>query len=389
MLAYRTARKNTVKFLHLQNVVDTIPARYGTPGCAAAVTLGQETVFCRTAGYSDPAKTKSAARDDLYWIYSVTKTFTAAVAMRLREEGLIDLDAPVSRYLPEWEWVSYRSGDEVVPCRGPLVRELLTMGGGLNYDLDTPALTRYRQSDAAGSLREFSRVLAAESLDFPPGSRFQYSLCHDLLGAAMEVATGQPLCEIFRSRIQQKTGAPDMTFFPTPEQKARFACEYRYQPETKRYLDAAFDHPFVAGEAFASAGAGLCAGIDDLALFAGALANGGVARGGETILAQESIALMAKNHLGGAQKKEFHLMKPAAFDYGYGVSVQTAPYRGAPTGGFGWDGAAGAFLLVDSARKASLVYLQHVLDHWDIPARTHDELRDAFYLDLAEHGVQA
>lgn len=370
-------------FHELETFVDAIPERFGTPGCAVLAMRDHETVFFRAAGFSNPERTRHVMRDDLYWIYSVTKVFTSAVTLRLIEDGLLSLHDQASRFLPEWKNVSAKEGDTLRPCgRSPSVFELLTMTGGLNYDLDAPALRRLRASGRKAALRGFAQALSKGPLDFFPGEHFQYGLCHDLLGAILEAASGMTAEELFRVYLKEPLGAKDLTFFPTEAQRGRFACEYRYDGKTDTYCDAGLENIYVISDDFASTGAGLCAGIEDVALLADALSDGGMARTGERILSPESVGAMATDRLSAVQKTDFAQIKPPEYGYGLGVGVLTTPAGGAPAGGFGWDGAAGSLVLIDPKRRASLVYVQHVLDHADRPRQIHETLRDAFYRGL-------
>jgi CubicO group peptidase (beta-lactamase class C family) len=370
-------------FNELETLADEIPSSFGTPGCAVMAMREHETVFFRAAGFSDRERTRPVSRGDLYWIYSVTKVFTSVAALRLIEDGVLRFEDPVSRFLPEWENVSVKGrSTHESGVRPPNVLELLTMAGGLNYDLDAPALLRLRAAGRKATLRAFAKALSEEPLDFIPGERYQYSLCFDLLGAVLEVASGMPVEALFRVLLKEPLGAKDLTFFPAEEQKERFACEYRFDEKTGYYSDIGYENPYVISDGFASTGAGLCAGIEDVALLADALANGGVARTGRRILSPESIEAIAADRLGAAQKMDFEQMKPPQFSYGLGVGIIKSPIGDVPAGGFGWDGAAGALVHIDTERRASLVYMQHVLDHADIPYQIHDALRSAYYRDM-------
>lgn len=229
------------------------------------------------------------------------------------------------------------------------------------------------------SLQKIADALAQEPLDFVPGEHYQYSLCHDILGAVIEQAAAMSLEDYIRMNIKEPIGAEDLTFFPTQEQFARFSTEYQYDEETNSFKDIQLQNPFSLSSAFASGGAGLCSSSRDGSLFMDALANGGMAATGRRILQEDSVRLMATDFLSPAQKVDFACMKPAPYSYGLGVRTLTESAWGVPKGEFGWDGAASSYALIDPSQHISLFYAQHVLGHSRCYSELHPELRDTLY----------
>ena len=91
-----------MKFDKLENLLDNLP-NCGIPACDLAVTKNGELIFRHCAGYSSLETHRKASPNDLYWIFSATKVITCTAAMRLIEEGKLNLDDPVSKYIPEFE----------------------------------------------------------------------------------------------------------------------------------------------------------------------------------------------------------------------------------------------------------------------------------------------
>lgn len=366
----------------LSELMDSITDRFGIPACECLVTIGHDRVFYRASGFSDVKKTHPVSERDLYWIYSLSKIFTCTAALQLIERGLMKLNDPVSKFLPSWTNLTVKKGTFSVPCETqPTILNLMTMTCGLNYNLATPGIVRLiKETNRKFSLRQVIDVLAREPLDFVPGEHFQYSLCHDVLGAVIEQASGMMLEDYLRENIKEPLGAADLTFFPNKEQFSRFSTEYIYREKSKLFTDAKLKNPFLFSPAFASGGAGICSNILDVSLLADALANGGVAATGKTILSENSINEMRKNWLTPEQQKDFNIMKPGPFCYGLGVQTLTSPVADLPAGEFGWDGAAGSFVLMDPNLRLSLVYTQHVLDHrYLVHTQLHPALRETLY----------
>ena len=130
-----------------------------------------------------------------------------------------------------------------------------------------------------------------------------------------------------------------------------------------------------------SGGAGLISSTVDYSLFLDALACGGVGKSGNRILKSETVEMMRTNQLIGQPLEDFHGLRKG---YGYGLGVRThmepeTSGSPSPIGEFGWDGAAGAFSLVDPENKLSLTYFQHMFS-WDVSQQ--DRLKKALYQSL-------
>ena len=136
-------------------------------------------------------------------------------------------------------------------------------------------------------------------------------------------------------------------------------------------------------EDYESGGAGLISSTRDYALFLDALACGGVGKNGSRILSEESVRMMSTNQLNEKQTEDFYVLRRG---YGYGLGVRThiepkVSGSQSPIGEFGWDGAAGAFSMVDRENKLSLTYFQEI-HGWDL--KLQEEMRNILYECLGE-----
>ncbi len=365
----------------LSDFLSGIEKKWSIPALECAVTIHHERVYYKAVGYKDTARTIPASEEDMYWVYSISKLFAVTSAMQLIERGLMKPEDPVSKYLPAWEHVRVKTADGSEESRvTPTLFHLLTMTAGLNYELDAPEISKLRERTADRlTLRDLADALAQAPLDFTPGEHFRYSLCLDVLGAVVEAVSGLPMEEYVRKYIGEPLGTRDLTYFPSEEQLRRFSAEYSYDEKTKSCTDIHLHNPFALAPLLASSGAGLASGLYDVALLADALANGGIAASGQRILTEESIRRMSADCLTPAQREDFAQMKPRAYSYGFGVRTLTRQVGNVPVGEFGWDGAAGSYVLIDPSRKLSLVYMQHVLEHPRCFTELHIELRDTLY----------
>ena len=173
----------------LSNYLDNLPV----PSADLTVWLDHKEIYRHTSGFSDKEKTKKLTGKEHYFLYSMTKLTTCTAALMLYERGLIDIDAPVSNYLPEYAELSVNENGSIRPAKTALtVRHLFSMTGGLDYDIEREEI---KLQGKEASTRDIVRAIAKKPLCFDPGTHFKYSLCHDVLAAIIEVASGMSFGE--------------------------------------------------------------------------------------------------------------------------------------------------------------------------------------------------
>ncbi len=359
---------------YLQRQVDS-----GVPGCELVVCRDGEILFHSCAGFSDYEKTKKASSEDRYMLYSCTKPMTATAAMQCLQEGLFSLEDPVSKYLPAFANAYLEENAVARPPKEPItIRHLLTMTAGLNYSVGAPVLREAKaQAGKDMTTGRFFQALMNQPLDFEPGSHFKYSLCLDVMGAVIEAASGKTLEEFFREKIWEPLGMKETSFHQPDRPQERLAAMYSYDEKTQSLMQSdwvkgAVDFP--AG--VFSGGAGLVSSASDYIKFADALASG------EKLLSKAYIDLMCKPQL-TSYKHEDQFGCTCGMDYGYGLGVRTrTSFReGVPSslGEFGWDGAAGADVLIDPEHKLSFFYATHIFGWPNMLGIVHLQIRDLLY----------
>lgn len=369
-------------FVPLTELLDTLPRTIGAPFLYCLVEKDGRIVYQHGVGDARPGH--PAGPRDLYWLYSATKPVTVTCVMQLVEAGRLSLDAPVGDYLPAWAHPTVKQADgSVAPAKNTLtLRHLLAMTGGLNYDLGPPALARVKElHGSAATTRQIIDALAVEPLDFEPGSHFQYSLCHDVLGAVIEAVSGLSLEEYLQQNICRPLGMTETTFHPTDAHRARMATQYRWDDETKRFYDYGQRNSMWMSDRYEAGGSGLLSSVADYLKFASALANDGLGRNGARILRPESLDEMTKLQLCPAALADFNRkLRPAAFQYGLGVCfvADGAPY-GIPSGAFGWDGAGGFYVQIDRANRMVVLYAAQLLHFGPQYKTAHYGVRELSY----------
>ncbi len=357
----------------------------GVPGAQIIVRKGYDEVFRHCAGYSDLEKSKPMTYDNVFWLYSMTKVFTATCIMRAKEQGLLQLDDPVEKYIPEFKNLKVKTENGIKPCETALtIRHLMTMTGGFGYDINGLPEANIVRKDPNATTLDVVKGMGYGPLLFEPGTDFQYSFCHDVAAAVLEVATGMTFGEYLKKEIFLPLGITDMGFHPTESQKERFAQKWRYTKQDDKLviIPAEEYNGYALSAKYESGGAGLFGNAEQYMKFAHVLSNGGVTKDGYRLLTRESIDEMRTPEVHGYNLWQFIRKCNNLVGYGYGLGVRTLIEKcvsKGPLGEFGWDGAAGSYVLMDVENNITIVYTQYVMGHTPIYREAHPNFRDAVY----------
>ncbi len=324
----------------------------GVPGFAFAVYKDGECVLRHMGGCSDREAGLPINGTELYYLYSCSKPITCAAALQLWEKGLFSLEDRLADYMPEFKKMYVKTENGIKEAARPiLIRHLFEMTAGFSYELDSPSLRLAKeQTGGRCPTRETMKYMAREPLLFEPGERWEYSLCHDVLAALVEVLSGQSFDSYVKENIFNPLGMDSATFLPDEATLEKLACLYQRNIETGRIHNCGKANKYRLGSEYASGGAGCVSTVDDYMKFLEAL------RHGEKILKRSTIELMCTSRLSPHQERSFWMN----VYHGYGLGVRT-PREGSIFTDFGWGGAAGAFLAVDIENGLSLFYCQHLL----------------------------
>jgi len=356
----------------------------GVPGLELAVCRDHKVIFHECLGWSDYERKMPAAPSDRYWMYSCTKPILAACGMKCIEEGLFDLDDPVSRFLPAYEKVFVIKNGEKRPVENPmLIRHLFTMTAGLDYNKQRGGVNRVvAETHNSATTVQLAEAMAEEALSFEPGAKFQYSLCHDVLGAVIEKVSGLSLREYMRKYIFDPLGMGDTDFWTAEEVPDRLAAQYIFNAESKKLDRYQLKNDFVLSSNYYSGGAGLLSSCSDYLKFTDAMSCGGVSGEGVRILKRETIDLMRSEQI-PEYRAEGSFTCTCGPDYGYGLGVRTriAFNHGEKSalGEFGWDGAAGADMTMDPEHNLSVMFMTHIRNWPAMLGPVHLQLRDVLY----------
>jgi CubicO group peptidase (beta-lactamase class C family) len=228
----------------LGRIAETVQREIDAKRLAGMVTLvirhGQIAWF-DARGMADRESGKPMQKDTMFRICSMTKPITSTAVMMLCEEGKFLLEDPISRYLPEFRnprvLVKPASGQSyTVPAtREITIEDLLRHTSGLTYPWNTDLGQAYDDAGVGDGLAQFDGTIADDvkrlaglPILFNPGDRFEYSLSVDVLGRLVEVVSGMPLDQFFKTRILDPLGMKDTCFYLPEDKVSRLAAVYTW-----------------------------------------------------------------------------------------------------------------------------------------------------------------
>ena len=352
------------------------------PGNSICVYYKGKEIFTYASGYADIENKIPMSTDKYINIYSCTKVTTAVSVLQLSEKRYFSLDDPLYDFIPEYrDMTVIDSAGNIEKAKNAItIRHLLTMTAGLTYNLNSEGIKEaLKETNGNADTLTMIKKLAKDPLIFEPGTDWNYSLCHDVLGGVIEVVSGMKFSEYCKKNVFEPLGI-NAEFHITNKIKAKMATQYEYKTATsgsddvKNQISSSKDNGEVVvnnvnnhrlGAKYDSGGAGIVTTVKAYARLADALANGGIGVTGEKIISRKTIELMSENQLNDKQMKSFNWSQLKGYGYGLGVrtliSKELSGSNGS-VGEIGWGGAAGATLLSDSKTGFSYFYAHHMLN---------------------------
>jgi CubicO group peptidase (beta-lactamase class C family) len=355
---------DTTRFPDVWAVPDGEVASGRIPGYVGAVRIGGHVEIHAGGRMAVEAGSAPMAEDTLFRMASVTKLVGGALAMSLIEDGVVALDDPIARWLPETAEPRVLvdadgSLDRTTPAQRPItVRDLLSFTAGWGAVLSpTPLQAAMIERGVfpgpmppAMSGDEFVARVAELPLAFQPGEGWLYDTGLDLAGVLLARATGTPVSDLVGERVTGPLGMSSTAFWS--KDINRMATAYRPADGGLEVLDRP-DGEFARPPRFEELSSGLVSTAGDVLRFVCALADGGA-----PVLSTESVARMTADALSprirdGAEP----ILGPGeSWGLGTGVDVEAAEPWMAP-GRWGWNGGTGTSAYVDPTRDTAGVIL--------------------------------
>lgn len=200
------------------------------PAVSIALIDDQRMVWSRGFGLADPESKTAASADTMYRVGSVSKLFTDIAVMRLVEQGKIDLDAPVSHYLPELHPHN--------PFGQPItIRELMSHRSGLVREPPVGSYFDPTEPSLAGSIAS----LNGTTLVYPPQSHLKYSNAGvATVGYVLQRVNGEPFAKAVQKMVLDPLGMRQSSFEPTPDIKAKLAKGFMWTTDGRVFAAPTF-----------------------------------------------------------------------------------------------------------------------------------------------------
>ncbi len=362
------------------------------PCMGLLVSRGGEIAHESYTGATEMGGKEPISAETIFRIYSMTKPITTLAIMMLLEECKIRLDHPVSRYIPEYKNAMVWDGGTAAapklrkPDREMTVLDLVTHTSGLTYGFlmqdETDEI--YRNSKVGhpkDTLQDMARQIGQLPLAFSPGTEWRYSHSIDVLGALVEIISGQPLDDFFRERIFGPLGMDDTDFWVPPEKIHRLmAC---YQKDAKTGETTLADPGGAASKLYAkrpnllNAGGGLASTMRDYHRFALMLLRGGTLDGAR-LISPKTWEFMRQNHLPenqtmrGMGRSAFTEVMADGVGFGLGGSVITdivQTRQPGSDGTFSWGGLASTFFWIDPEEELIAIQATQLMPSSTYPMR--------------------
>ncbi len=322
-------------------------------GISTMVIKNGKTVERANFGFADIENQKPIEDNTISRIFSMTKPITAVALMTLYDEGKFQLDDKISKYIPEFKdtKVYVKTGDSfsLVPQENEItIRNLLTHTSGISYGWDRNSYvdSLYRVNNVGGwdaTIGEKVKLLAQMPLNFQPGTQWKYGLSIDVAGYLIEVLSGQPLDEFFKTRVFDPLKMDDTGFYVPEEKHDRLALLYGIDRDGKLKASGGnFGDAFKKPVVLFSGGGGLVSTMDDYATFCQMLLNGGELNG-TRIIKDETAKLIMSDQLPKTAKY--------TADSGYGLSGAVKYSNGE----YSWSGAASTSFLINPKEQLIVI----------------------------------
>lgn len=366
----RSMVKDPARFPGLTKIINDYVSEKKVAGMLAAIGYRQEAPTVISAGTQSLGGETPVSMNTLWRMYSQTKPVTGMAAMMLVEDGKLDLDQPLSEILPEFKDMQVLVDPEgaienSVAAKSPItIRQLQTHTAGLGYTIISKGpiqkaylaagLTPGRVSrnpipgvDAGAptpDLKTFIERLAEMPLVYQPGSKWSYSLSHDVLSYVIEVISGKSLDAFLQERMFGPLGMNDMFYQVPADRVGDLADNYAPFAGSLFPIDPGATSIYLDAPAFAFGSTGLVGTAADYDKFLQMLLGFG-RLGDVQVMKPETAKLGMSNLLPETADLSGTWVAKQGFGAGGRVGLGTAA---SPAGTFGWGGAAGTSAFVDT-----------------------------------------
>jgi CubicO group peptidase (beta-lactamase class C family) len=339
------------------------------PGAVAAVLKDGKLVYAEALGYKHIESQQPMTADALFRTYSMTRPITALGILILQDKGLLNVDDPVQKFLPQF------AAQKVLQDTGnPDVREVRERNGDVTIAqllLHTSGIgdrnsAFYRANNVHSydqTLEQVVNNVAALPLFEDPGTVYRYGMHSEVLGRIIEEVSGQDILSFYQQEIFEPLGMTDTVFYVDESRRDRLATVYRPNAEGQLRPHEMETIPVTEVRALNSSGVGLVSSTADFLRFSQLFLDNGMANG-RRVLSEEGVRQAAENAVPPA------LMPIGSNGYwagsgwtlgGFAVALDPSAYNHTVNEGeYWWDGSAGTRFWIDPQENMITIIMAQV-----------------------------
>jgi CubicO group peptidase (beta-lactamase class C family) len=362
------------------------------PGLITMVARHGKVVYFDKYGLMDVDKPMQL--NAIFRIASMTKPITSAAIMMLYDEGQLQLNDPVAKYIPEFKDMkvfSYkdRNGIHVEDQKKPMtIRNLLTHTSGFASSVeDSPVDSMYRTANlSGGTLKDMIQKLAKIPLKYQPGTRWQYGRSTDVLGYLVEIISGKPLNIFVKERIFMPLKMTDTGYSIPDEKLSRVSKVYGLGSHGIEVLRDPEINNVSPPVKFISGNGGLLSTAKDYMIFSQMLLNKGIYNG-VRILKSKTVDLMTSNQITDEIMPDDDFFGPlmSGMGFGLGFAILQDKIQANTIGSKGsywWSGTANTYFYIDLKEELILILMTQFVPSYYYPINK--EFRELVYQAIVD-----
>ena len=313
---------------------------------------------------------KPIYNNSVFPLWSMSKPITIVAMMQLYEEGLINFEDKLSKYIPEFKNLKCKGENGIYECKNDLTLfHLMTHRSGYSY-YDNPEF--FTSTIKYDNLEDFASDVANHPVEFEPGTNYLYGINMAILGRVVEVVTKKTFYEYLKEKIFDPLNMDETKFYLTKSDRERFQPLYINNGSLKGFTNNLDELTYDINNKAYFGGEGLTSTLDDYSNFCQMLLNGGSFEG-KKIISQESINMMTKS---------YSKIEGDPFDYGFSLFVLKDPVldgTNSSKGIYGWSGYHNTHFWIDPEKKLFGLFMTRAREFSSVIQK---EFRRAVYSSL-------
>lgn len=347
-------------------------------GAVTMVLTKDQVVHLETNGYADIATKRPMSPDTVFWIASMTKPITGVAVLMLHDQGRLNVNDPVAKYIPEFAGLKTPSGRPA----NLTIAQILTHTSGLGEASEAATLK-------ARNLSDLVPAWLAAKMQFEPGSRWQYCQSGiNLAGRIVEVVSGLHFDVFLQKNLFDPLGIKDTTFYPTPAHDARAATGYSKSKESGELTPATRRAAYGGATLPPQGNGGLYSTPQDYARFCQLLLNRGTLNG-KKFFSEAAYRILTTPQTGdlptGFMQGDAYGKHGRNYGWSMGTCLLLTPHAGVASmlssGSFGHGGAWGTQAWIDPVKGVAYLLM---VQRANFPNSDASEVRRVFQQAAAD-----